>query len=101
MAELPDPAHRIAAEQKRWLRNLFGELATSAACSEPSRLATRLLLLHEGTLATLPLLLNTFTESIDLARWLVRTSRRNPYARMNPAGARSLTDLALEASPPW
>ncbi|MFJ2763505.1 TetR/AcrR family transcriptional regulator [Streptomyces prasinus] len=75
LAELPDPshpAHRIAADQKRWLLDLFGELATAAGCSEPATLATRLLVLHEGALATQPLPLDTLSESIDLARALVR-----------------------------
>ncbi|MFJ4840093.1 TetR/AcrR family transcriptional regulator [Streptomyces sp. NPDC088746] len=75
LAELPDPshpAHRIAADQKLWLLNLFGELATAAGCPEPAVLATRLLLLHEGALATQPLLLETLSASVDLARALVR-----------------------------
>ncbi|MFF0103659.1 TetR/AcrR family transcriptional regulator [Streptomyces hirsutus] len=75
LAELPDPSHpayRIAANQKLWLRNLFEELATAAGCSKPATLATRLLVLHEGTLATQPLPLDTLSESTDLARALVR-----------------------------
>lgn len=77
LAELPEPshpAHRIASEQKLWLLNLFQELATTASCTETTTLATQLLLLHEGALATQPLQLNTLTESIALARTLVRTS---------------------------
>ncbi|MFB4426002.1 TetR/AcrR family transcriptional regulator [Streptomyces sp. QL37] len=75
LAELPDPshpAHRIAADQKLWLLNLFGELATAAGCSGPAVLATRLLVLHEGALATQPLPLDTLPASTDLARALVR-----------------------------
>ncbi|MEV5863901.1 helix-turn-helix domain-containing protein [Streptomyces sp. NPDC052071] len=76
LAELPDPshpAHRIAADQKLWLRTLFEELATTAGCREPVTLATRLLVLHEGTLATQPLPLDTLSGSADLARALVRS----------------------------
>ncbi|MGW8378148.1 TetR family transcriptional regulator [Streptomyces sp. ODS28] len=75
LAELPDPAHpahRIAADQKLWLRDLFEELATTAGCPDPSTLATRLLTLHEGALATQPLPLDTLAASTELARALVR-----------------------------
>ncbi|MGW6208562.1 TetR/AcrR family transcriptional regulator [Streptomyces sp. NPDC055089] len=77
LAELPDPshpAHRIAANQKRWLRNLFEELAATAGCARPTTLATRLLVLHEGAVATQPLPLDTLPESTALARALVRSS---------------------------
>ncbi|WP_137975713.1 TetR family transcriptional regulator [Streptomyces violaceusniger] len=79
LAELPDPshpAHRIAANQKLWLLNLFKELATAADCSDPATLATQLLLLHEGALATQPLPIDTLSETADLARALVRASER-------------------------
>ncbi|WP_047871436.1 TetR/AcrR family transcriptional regulator [Nocardiopsis sp. RV163] len=79
LAELPDPshpAHRIAADQKAWLRDLFRELAAAAGCSGPDALATRLLVLHEGALATQPLPLDTLAESVGLARDLVRASAR-------------------------
>ncbi|WBB53561.1 TetR/AcrR family transcriptional regulator [Verrucosispora sp. WMMD573] len=79
LAELPDPAHpahRIAADQKHWLLHLFRQLATAAGCDRPVALATRLLVLHEGALATQPLALDTLAESTDLARGLVRASRR-------------------------
>ncbi|GAB3122416.1 TetR/AcrR family transcriptional regulator [Streptomyces calidiresistens] len=75
LAELPDPSHparHIAVDQKLWLLNLFEELATEAGCSDPAVLAGRLLLLHEGALATQPLPLDTLSESIELARTLVR-----------------------------
>ncbi|WP_343234989.1 TetR/AcrR family transcriptional regulator [Streptomyces sp. SID10853] len=75
LAELPDPshpAHRIAANQKLWLLNLFEELATAAGCSHPGTLATRLLVLHEGAVATQPLSLDTLPETTGLARALVR-----------------------------
>jgi AcrR family transcriptional regulator len=75
LAELPDPshpAHRIAADQKLWLRELFEELATAAGCSGPATLATRLFVLHEGALATLPLRLDTLSATAGLARDLVR-----------------------------
>ncbi|MET9127005.1 TetR family transcriptional regulator [Streptomyces sp. NPDC004528] len=79
LAELPDPsqpAYRIAANQKLWLLNLFRELAAAADCSSPAALASQLLVLHEGALATLPLPLDTLPECIDLARALVRASER-------------------------
>ncbi|MFG2378636.1 TetR/AcrR family transcriptional regulator [Streptomyces sp. NPDC048504] len=75
LAELPDPAHpahRIAANQKLWLLNLFEELAVAADCPHPATLATRLLVLHEGALATQPLSLDSLPASTDLARALVR-----------------------------
>ena len=75
LAELPDPshaAHRVAADQKQWLRGLFEELAIAAGCHDPARVATRLLLVHEGALATQPLALDTLNESYDLARDIVR-----------------------------
>lgn len=75
LAELPDPSHpayRIAANQKFWLLNLFEELATAAGCSGPATLATQLLVLHEGAVATQPLSLDTLSESTDLARVLVQ-----------------------------
>ncbi|GGO41486.1 TetR family transcriptional regulator [Streptomyces daqingensis] len=77
LAELPDPshpAHRIAADQKHWLLTLFKELATAAGCADADTLATRLLVLHEGALATQPLPLDTLPVSTDLARALVRAS---------------------------
>jgi AcrR family transcriptional regulator len=77
LAELPDPAHpahRIAADQKHWLLDEFTKLAAAAGCSQPASLATRLLVLHEGTLALQPLALDVLTESSELARALVRAS---------------------------
>lgn len=77
LAELPDPshpAHRIAANQKLWLLNLFEELAATAECARPATLAAQLLVLHEGALATQPLSLDTLPESTALARALVRSS---------------------------
>ena len=77
LAELPDPAHpahHIAASQKRWLLNLFTELATAAGCSGPAVLGAQLLVVHEGALATQPLALGTLAASIDLAHALVRAA---------------------------
>lgn len=74
LAELPDhdhPAHRIAADQKRWLLARFERLAAAAGCPDPRALARRLLLLHEGTLATEPLSLDLFNDATDLAQSLV------------------------------
>ncbi|MEV0847784.1 TetR family transcriptional regulator [Streptomyces sp. NPDC049954] len=87
LAELPDPshpAHRIAANQKLWLRNLFEELATEADCPDPTTLAARLLVLHEGVLATQPLPLDTLPAATDLARALVRADA--PGGRRGAAG---------------
>ncbi|MEV8319793.1 TetR family transcriptional regulator [Streptomyces sp. NPDC059900] len=78
LAELPDPAHpahRIAADQKLWLLNLFAELAAAAGCSSPDTLAARLLVLHEGALATQPLALDTLAQAADLARALTQAGR--------------------------
>jgi len=75
LAELPDPSHpayRIAADQKLWLLKLFKELAATAGCSHPATLATRLLVLHEGAVATQHLSLDTLPGSADLARVLVQ-----------------------------
>lgn len=77
LAELPDPAHparSIAVDQKLWLLDLFTELATAAGCAAPDILARRLLLLHEGALATQPLPLGIGAESTELARALVRAA---------------------------
>ncbi|MFD2795175.1 TetR/AcrR family transcriptional regulator [Promicromonospora vindobonensis] len=77
LAELPDashPAHRIASDQKRWLLDLFTELASAAGRTKPASLAARLLVLHEGTLALQPLALDVLAESSELARALVRAS---------------------------
>lgn len=77
LAELPDPthpAHRIAADQKHWLLDLFTQLATAAGRSDPTALATRLLVLHEGALTLQPLALDVLPGTTDLARTLVRAS---------------------------
>ncbi|MGW0789154.1 TetR/AcrR family transcriptional regulator [Streptomyces sp. NPDC002911] len=77
LAEIPDashPAYLIATNQKLWLLNLFEELATEAGCSGPAPLAAQLLVLHEGALATQPLPLDTLSESIGLARAVVRAA---------------------------
>ncbi|ALM37621.1 TetR/AcrR family transcriptional regulator [Streptomyces albidoflavus] len=77
LAELPDPAHpahRIATAQKLWLLDLFETLATAANCPAPTPLARQLLLLHEGTLATQPLPLDTLTEATNLARTLIASA---------------------------
>ncbi len=79
LAELPDPehpAHRVATDQKRWLLRLFEELADAVGCPDPATLAARLLVLHEGALATRPLGLGTLTTATDLARDLVRAAVR-------------------------
>ncbi|WUX96316.1 TetR/AcrR family transcriptional regulator [Streptomyces sp. NBC_01422] len=81
LAELPDashPAYVIAADQKRWLVDLLEELATAAGCSAPGALATQLLVLHEGVLATQPLPLDTLPGGVELARSLVRAAVTRP-----------------------
>ncbi|MEU1471251.1 TetR family transcriptional regulator [Streptomyces sp. NPDC005761] len=88
LAELPDPAHpahRVAANQKVWLLHLFEELAGAAGCPHPATLATQLLTLHEGALATQPLPLDTLAASTDLARTLVRVG--TPPRRQSDFGA--------------
>lgn len=77
LAELPDPkdpARQIAIDQKRWLFTLFERLATAAGAAAPGELATQLLLLHEGALATQPLRQDTLRASIDLAHTLTLVS---------------------------
>ena len=77
LAELPDPthpAHVVATQEKQWLIDLFRELAAAAGCSAPDTLATQLLVLHEGTLVTQQLSLDTLSASIELARELVRAA---------------------------
>ncbi|WP_228387021.1 TetR/AcrR family transcriptional regulator [Ornithinicoccus halotolerans] len=52
-AELADPghpAHRLAAEEKRWLQDLFAELLAAAGVARPEDRATQLACLHEGAL---------------------------------------------------
>ncbi|WP_435135361.1 TetR/AcrR family transcriptional regulator [Actinacidiphila sp. bgisy144] len=81
LAELPDPAHpahRIAADQKLWLLDLFGELAAAAGCPDPATLATQLFVLHEGALASQPLPHDTLPAATELARALVRAAARGP-----------------------
>lgn len=81
LAELPDPAHpahRVAANQKLWLLNLFDGLAAAADVAEHHTLGVQLFVLHEGALAMQPLHLDTLAESTDLARALVRGSVRGP-----------------------
>lgn len=80
LAEIPDPAHpahRIATDQKIWLRDLFERLAMAARSTAPTELSTQLLLLHEGALATQALHLGTLRASIDLARELAQGSIPN------------------------
>ncbi|MFC6881074.1 MULTISPECIES: TetR/AcrR family transcriptional regulator [Actinomadura] len=54
-AELPDPehpVHRVAAEEKAWLRDVYRRLVTEARYDDPESLADRLLILHEGAIVT-------------------------------------------------
>lgn len=77
LAELPDPqdpARKVASDQKQWLFDLFERLAIAAGAAAPGVLATQLLLLHEGALATQPLRQDTLRTSIELARELTRKS---------------------------
>jgi AcrR family transcriptional regulator len=77
LAELPDPshpAHRSAADQKHWLLARFSQLAAAAGCDQPDALAVRLLVLHEGALATLPLGHDTVRAGVELARQLTLAS---------------------------
>ena len=79
LAELPDadhPAHRLSIAQKEWLLQRFRDLAAAASCAEPLALARRLLLLHEGALATAPLQLGLVEDASALASTLVESSLR-------------------------
>ncbi|SFW86797.1 TetR/AcrR family transcriptional regulator [Amycolatopsis australiensis] len=52
-AELPDPGHParpVIVAQKRWLLDIFAELAGDAGLPKPKRLAESLLILFEGAL---------------------------------------------------
>ncbi|GAA3949334.1 TetR/AcrR family transcriptional regulator [Actinomadura viridis] len=51
VAEVPapdHPVHRVAAEQKSWLRGLYADLIVQAGHGDAGGLADRLALLHEG-----------------------------------------------------
>lgn len=48
IADPDHPAHRIAREQKAWLRAYLEELATDAGHARPAEIAGQLLTLHEG-----------------------------------------------------
>lgn len=74
LAELPDPAHpghQVALDEKAWLLDLLERLAAAAGCAGPRGLAVRLLVLHEGALATQPLPVDTLPEVLDAARRMV------------------------------
>ncbi|WAC66904.1 helix-turn-helix domain containing protein [Agrococcus sp. SL85] len=74
LAELPDASHpgrAVILEQKRWLEARLCALATAAGASDAATLAARLLVLHEGALATQPLDLGTLPVVQALARELV------------------------------
>jgi len=52
-AELPepdDPARQVVMAEKKWLRDLFGQLVVEAGAREPDTLAVQLLALHEGAI---------------------------------------------------
>lgn len=86
LAELPDPenpARKIAIAEKAWLLDLLERLATATGCSEPRSLAIRLLLLHEGALATQPLPVDTLPEAISSARWMVEEAMNAPLRASN------------------
>ncbi len=77
LAELPDPqdpARQIAIDQKQWLFDLLKALAAEAGATHSTVLATQLLLLHEGALATQPLHRRTIRASIELAHTLTEMS---------------------------
>ncbi|WP_223881028.1 TetR/AcrR family transcriptional regulator [Nesterenkonia ebinurensis] len=76
LAELPDPehpAHRVAAEEKRWLCSLFERLANDAHITNPADLAKQLVCLHEGALAMRAALpeIDSVTIAKDTARYLI------------------------------
>jgi AcrR family transcriptional regulator len=68
----PDhPARRLLAPQKRWLRDLFAELADQAGLRDARDLADQLLLLHEGALVGSSVA--ELDGTMDAARAAVRT----------------------------
>lgn len=79
LAELPDPghpAHRIAVDEKRWLRDLLERSTERMGAEQPGDLAARLFCLHEGALAmqaTAPDL-DGVRIATELARDLVRAA---------------------------
>lgn len=78
LAELPDsghPGHRIAADEKHWLYDLFHQLSVKAGAGDPAELARRLLLLHEGALATQPVVrIDSAGTAYRAAQDLLRTA---------------------------
>ena len=93
LAELPDPAHpahRVAADEKRWLLNLFERLTAEAGITESSALARKLLCLHEGALAVHAVLpeIGSVDSAAQAARTLVQTATRRP-ARLRAPDANS------------
>lgn len=54
-AEISDPAHpayAVIVGQKRWMLELFTELAGAAGVAEPEQVGRQVMLLHEGALVT-------------------------------------------------
>ena len=54
-AEISDPAHPaydVIVGQKRWMLQLFTDLATDAGISDPEQVGRQIMLLHEGALVT-------------------------------------------------
>lgn len=92
LAELPDPTHpghRIAVDEKTWLLDLLERLAAAAGCAGPRSLAVRLLVLHEGALATQPLPVDTLPEVLSAARRMVDDAAGSSSRQRDPAGASS------------
>ncbi|MFD6950128.1 TetR family transcriptional regulator [Nocardiopsis sp. TSRI0078] len=80
-AELSDPEHpgrAVAEEQKRWLRDLYADLAARAGAGDPAALGDALAMLHEGAVVA-----RNVTGAADAAR----TARAAADALMTVHGA--------------
>jgi hypothetical protein len=67
-----DPAHRVMSQQRRSLRHLLEELASSAGVHDPARLASQLQVLYEG--AVVGALIDRQPGVARIARYLTRVA---------------------------
>ncbi|WP_127783410.1 TetR/AcrR family transcriptional regulator [Rhodococcus sp. X156] len=81
-AEISDPAHPAHAAivgQKRWMLELFRELAVQAGAAEPDEVAETLMLLHEGAVVSAGM--STFAGAFDRAATAARRLMVSPARR--------------------
>ncbi|CAN5652858.1 TetR/AcrR family transcriptional regulator [soil metagenome] len=60
------PAQTVINDQKRWMREYLGQLASEAETKDPDKLADQLLILVEG--ATITAVMRTAKESVERAK---------------------------------